>query len=119
MRPLQEGMLAKHQKEQVEQLFNTYSPSMKELIEIVQVGIMGCLQKLTRWAAQMSDDTICGKLIKRIAVLEANNASTALPIIGNLSLGTEWTQNREPQPPAEGQELRAALQRIERLENTQ
>ena len=66
----------------------------------------------------MSDDAICGKLMKRIAVLEANNASTALPIIRNLSLGTEWTQNREPQPPSEGQELRAALQRIERLENT-
>ena len=118
MLPLQQGMLATHQKEKVEQLFNTYSPSMKELIDIVQVGIMGSLQKLTRWVAQMSDDRICGKLMKQIALLESNIASAGLPGIGNLSLGTEWTNLQEPQSQTGGQELKEALQRIERLENT-
>ena len=113
---LQEGMLPRDQREKVEQLFVNYSPSMKELVELIHKGIMGSFQKLTSWVGQVSDERVCGKLMKRIAALETNTSTARLPGLENLSLETEWTHKSTT--AIENQELKEALKRIERLENT-
>ena len=68
----------------------------------------------------MSDERICGKLMKRIAALETSTATANLAGIGNLSLETEWLHSAKQhhKPSTGNQELTEALLRIERLETT-
>ena len=107
---LQETALSTKQKENVEELFQQFSPSMDELKHIVHKGVLGSIRPLITWCNQMTDAETCGKLMKRITALEAMSAGNNLPVIGNLTL-------ESPPPQDTNSGLEVATRRIDRLEN--
>ena len=108
---LQETTLSLKQKENVEELFQQFSPSMEELMNTIHTGVLGSIRPLITWCNQMTDAETCGKLMKRITALEATGAVNSMSTFGSLTL--------EPPPPAgTNAVLEAALKRIDRLENT-
>ena len=110
VKDLQESALSRKNKENVEELFKQHSPSMEELMDTIHQGVLGSIQPLITWCNQMTDAEPCGRLMKRIRVLEAMGTGNNLPVIGNLTL--------EAQPSvAPSRALEAALHRIDRLEN--